>query len=180
MNKKVLILITILLVLALGLFTLTGCTDKKEDSVEVNELAVNTEDAEKVADTNIEKEESDIDVDSLSDEEKIEHVLFSLLKQTYGDDLDSAKIMVDKMYTAKEAEKEDMLKDYKLGENDIAFEATIYFLPAEGADPNQFTIPNGEYDEESGWVQEASRLGILRVNENKEPKYEITDFGTGW
>ena len=60
---------------------------------------------------------------------------------------------------------------------DIAFEATINIEPAEGADPNQFTIPNGEYNEETGWVQDVSRLGVLRA---KDSGYEITDFGTGW
>ena len=42
----------------------------------------------------------------------------------------------------------------------------------------QFLIPDGEYDEESGWVHNIGRLGVLRLNE--DGKYEITDYGTGW
>lgn len=177
MNKKTLIFITILLVLALGLFTLTGCT-KEEDKVAQDSNSVVDAETEETEEVNTVKEESsDIDVESLSDEEKIEHFLFGVLKETYGDKMASAKIYVDKMYKAADAENESFLKDLKLGEKDIAFEATINIEPAEGADPNQFTIPNGEYNEETGWVQDVSRLGVLRA---KDSGYEITDFGTGW
>ena len=73
MNKKTLIFVTVLLVLALGLFTLTGCTKEEEEVTQDNEPIANTETEE----TNTVKEEtSDIDVESLSDEEKIEHFLF--------------------------------------------------------------------------------------------------------
>ena len=42
-------------------------------------------------------------------------------------------------------------------------------------------IPNGEFDEKSGWVTGIGRLGVLRPNpESEDPKYVITDFGTGW
>ena len=80
MKKSILTIITILLVLALGLFTLTGCT--KEKVAENNEVIEETEDNKDVADENTAKEEeSDIDVNSLSDEEKVEHVLYSYLKK---------------------------------------------------------------------------------------------------
>jgi len=42
------------------------------------------------------------------------------------------------------------------------------------------TIPDGEYDEESGWIRNMTRVGILRPNEGGEPAYQITDFGTGF
>lgn len=120
--------------------------------------------------------ETDIPEDTVDD--RIESALFKQLKSVYGDDMDSAKIYIDKTYTAEEAKEYEGVKDLELGENDVAFESTIYILPAEGADPNKFTIPNGEYDEDSGWVSEIKRLGVLRKTEDGE--YEITDFGTGW
>ena len=174
MNKKTLIFVTVLLVLALGLFTLTGCTKEEEEVAQDNEPIANTETEE----TNTVKEEtSDIDVESLSDEEKIEHFLFLELKEAYGDKMASAKIYVDKMYKAEDTKNDPTLKDLKLGEKDIAFESTINFEPAEGADPIEFTVPNGEYNEETGWVQDASRLGVLRATDDG---YEITNLGTGW
>ena len=122
--------------------------------------------------------EDDIDVPDLTVEDKIEHAIFQLLKKNYGDDMDSAKIYVDKTYTAEEAKKIEGLKEIELGENDVSFEVSMHIQPAEGAKVMQFTIPDGEYDEETGWVSGISRLGVLRDKGNGE--YEITDYGTGW
>ena len=120
----------------------------------------------------------DIEVPADTVEDKIEHAIFKLLRKNYGDDMDSAKIYVDKTYTAEEAKKIEGLKDIKLGENDVAFEVSMHIKPAEGAKVMQFTIPDGEYNEETGWVSGISRLGVLRDKGNDE--YEITDYGTGW
>ena len=121
--------------------------------------------------------ESDIDVSTLSDDEKIEHLLFQQFKDFYGDKMDSAKIIVTKKYTAKDVDKNEFLKDLKLGENDIAFEVSIDFLPSDPEYAIEFTVPNGVEDEETGWVHEASRLGVLRVEDGT---YRISDLGTGW
>ena len=43
---------------------------------------------------------------------------------------------------------------------------------------NELLIPNGELDEESGWVVDKKNIGILRLQE--DGTYTITDFGTGW
>ena len=123
------------------------------------------------------EEVSDIDIESLSDEEKIEHALFKIFKENYGDKLEAAKIYVDKMYTPEEAKKEI---NVELKKDEIAFEASIYFLPAEGADTIEFTIPDGEFDEESGWVNGVHRLGILTASDDETEKYTIRNFGTGW
>ena len=54
-------------------------------------------------------------------------------------------------------------------------------LAADRIDGTELLIPNGEYDEESGWVKNVMRLGVLRRNpDSDDPKYIITDFGTGW
>jgi len=121
----------------------------------------------------------ELDPDYTEPEDKIESALFKVFKQTYGDDMASAKIVVDKMYTAKDAEKEEMLQSLNLGENDIAFEVSVDFEVEEGADYMPFTIPNGEFDEETRWVHGCSRLGVLRYD-SETNKYCITDFGTGW
>lgn len=126
------------------------------------------------------QESSDIDVESLSDEEKIEHILFKEFKKVYGDKLASAKIYIDKMYTPEEVEKNEVLKSLDIKKDEIAFEATIDFEPAEGADPKEFMIPNGEYNKENGWVSNATRIGILTKDAKSEDGYTIRSLGTGW
>ncbi|MCR5185748.1 MAG: hypothetical protein K6D97_01350 [Clostridia bacterium] len=121
-----------------------------------------------------------IDFEELDDDEKIEHTLHQVFKTQYGDKLDSAKITITKMYSAKEVETNPLLKSLEIKEGEIPFEAIIDFLPAEGADPNIFTIPNGEFDSTSGWVHNASRLGILSHDNANSGNYIIRNLGTGW
>lgn len=121
---------------------------------------------------------SEIDYSTLSDEEKVEHALFAKLREAYGDQFESAKIVVDKIYTAKEIENNEALKSLDIKDGELAFEATIDIEPAEGADPNVFMIPNGELNEDNGWVSNMTRLGILTPDGDNS--YTIRDFGTGW
>ena len=115
----------------------------------------------------------------LSNEEKIEHAIHQLLKKTYGDKLEAAKIYVDKMYTKEEVEKNEVLKTLNIKDTDIAFEASMSLQPAEGADINQFTVADGVYDKDSGWVGDVHRLGILRYDAEAKT-YSIDNYGTGW
>ncbi len=153
------------MVICIATFGLVGCGKDKDTS---NEPVV---DETKTA--------GEIDIKTLSDEEKIEHLIHGLLKASYGDQLDSAKIYVDKMYTAEEVEQNEAIKSLNIGEKDIPFEVSMYLLPVEGADINLFTIADGEYNEETGWVSDIHRLGILRYNE-ADDIYTITNYGTGW
>ncbi|MBR3511634.1 MAG: hypothetical protein IKN74_01575 [Clostridia bacterium] len=121
---------------------------------------------------------SEIKYSNLNDEEKIEHALFQVFKNNYGDQMASAKVVVDKIYTPEEIEKNEALKSLDIKEGELAFEVTIDFEPAEGADPNIFTIPNGEINEANGWVTNVHRLGILTPDEKEE--YKIRNYGTGW
>ena len=171
--KKLLTITLVITLLVASILTLTACDNKKEDK----KTASKTSETEKQPTKN---ESSDIiDVESLSDEEKIEHTLFGLLRETYGDDFGSAKIYVDKMYKAEDAEKDEVLKELNLGEKEIAFEVSMDIEPAEGADVMQFTIPDGEYNEETGWVNNISRLGVLRYDA-ASGIYSIDHYGTGW
>ena len=109
---------------------------------------------------------------------KIEKTLEEYLKEVYGDKISNSRFNVTKIYTAKE-EKEEPIKSLKLGKKDIAFEVTYQLEPSEKADPNELTIPNGEYDKKTGWVKDISRLGVLKYNK-KNGNYSIENFGTGW
>ena len=109
---------------------------------------------------------------------KIEKTLGEYLKKVYGDKISNSRFNVTKIYTAKE-EKEEPIKSLKLGKKDIAFEVTYQLEPSEKADPNELTIPNGEYDKKTGWVKDISRLGVLKYNK-KNGTYSIENFGTGW
>lgn len=131
---------------------------------------------EAVEDIDIDENEIDIPEDTIED--KVESAIFKRLKELYGDDMASAKIYVDKTYTAEQAKNIEGVKDLNLGENDVAFEVSIHIEPAEGADIMRFTVPDGEYNEETGWVNEIHRLGVLK--QKNDGKYEITNYGTGW
>ena len=109
---------------------------------------------------------------------KIEKTLEEYLKEVYGDKISNSRFNVTKIYTAKEERKEP-IKSLKLGKKDIAFEVTYQLEPSEKADPNELTIPNGEYDKKTGWVKDISRLGVLKYNK-KNGTYSIENFGTGW
>lgn len=103
------------------------------------------------------------------------------IEEIYGDQVSEVKIRIDKLYSAEDEQAFDPVASMNLGPNEVAFEATLELLPAEGADVNMLLIPNGEFDEASGWVKNVQRLGVLRENtESSDPKYVITDFGTGW
>ena len=111
---------------------------------------------------------------------QIEVAMQYKFEEIYADQVFDARIYVDKVYTAEDEEENPVLKGMKLGPNEIAFEVKYELKPVEGADITRLTIPDGEYDEESGWIKDMHRVGILRPNDDKEQKYKITDFGTGW
>lgn len=110
---------------------------------------------------------------------KIETTLQKYLKKAYDNKIDNVRFNVKKIYTAKEANKEEVLKDLKLTNNDLAFEVEYEVLPKEGVDTKEFTAPDGEYNEELGWVTGINRLGVLKYN-SKNKTYSIENFGTGW
>ena len=59
------------------------------------------------------------------------------------------------------------------------FKVTYQIQPKEGFDPNTLTIPDGEYDENLGWIKDIKRVGVLRYNE-KTKTYSIDNYGTEW
>lgn len=109
---------------------------------------------------------------------QIERTLQKHFQEIYGDKIINSRFNVTKIYTDKE-EKEEPIKSLKLGEKDVAFEVTYQLQPSEGTDPNELTIPDGEYDKKLGWVKNISRLGVLKYNK-KNSNYSIENFGTGW
>ena len=72
-----------------------------------------------------------------------------------------------------------MKDSVKLGEKDLAFEVEYQIQPAEGINVQELMVVDGEYDENLGWIKNINRLGILKYNE-KNKKYTIENFGTGW
>lgn len=102
----------------------------------------------------------------------------TLLEEAYGDKIDDVKINVEKIYTVEDEQAIEVLKDYNLGPDEVAFEVRYDLHPTEGVDVNELMAATGEYDEESGWVKDKFNLGILRPTE--DGSYTITDFGTGW
>ena len=111
-------------------------------------------------------------------EKQIKDAMMDLIKEAYGDKVDDAKINVEKIYTAEEEQENEILKEYNLGPDEVAFEVKYELHPAEGTDVNELMAATGEFDEESGWVVEKFNLGVLRPN--GDGTYKITDIGTGW
>ena len=109
---------------------------------------------------------------------RIERTLQEYFKEIYKDKISNSRFNVTKIYRDEEA-KDELIKSLKLGKKDFAFEVTYQLQPAEGIDPNELTIPDGEYDENLGWVKDISRVGVLRYNDKKD-NYSIDNFGTGW
>ena len=100
------------------------------------------------------------------------------IDNAYGSEVVDARINVDKVYTKEDENKNPALKDEKLGANEVAFEVSYELKLADGVtDTIKYTIANGIYDENSGWVKDKSNVGILRPDGDS---YKITDFGTGW
>ena len=98
----------------------------------------------------------------------------------YKESIVNSRFNVKKIYTPKDVQKEESMKDsVKLGEKDLAFEVEYQIQPAEGINVQELMVVDGEYDENLGWIKNINRLGILKYNE-KNKKYTIENFGTGW
>ena len=110
---------------------------------------------------------------------QIEVAMQYQLEQMYGDKVNDARIYVEKILTTEEEKEISSLQD--LGPDEVAFEVRYELHPVEGVDVNELTAATGEYDEESGWIKDKFGVGVLRPNtQASEPKYVITDFGTGF
>ena len=167
-----------LLIAACLMLTLAACSGaaKEEGSNAEQEAAeeeVPKEEQEGTAGSNIPLKDN-------AEEAKyqIEVAMQKLLEEAYGDKVNDARIYVEKIYTAEDEQKDEALKSYNLGPDEVAFEVRYELHPAKGTDPNELTAATGEYDEASGWVVDKFNLGVLRPTD--DGSYEITDFGTGW
>ena len=110
---------------------------------------------------------------------RIEKTLQEYFKDAYGDEITNSRFNVKKIYSKEDEENDKTIKSLKLGDKDIAFEVEYQLQPAEGADVNKLTIPDGEFDETLGWVKNIGRVGVLKYNK-KDNSYSIDNFGTGW
>jgi len=178
----------LLVVLAIAvLFCLAACGEKKEaPATSGEEVVVSGNAVEEVV--NVPKEEQIGTAGSnmpLKDnleraKHEIEIAMGYLLEKAYSGDVVDARYKDIKVYTAEEEQANEVLKDYNLGSDEVAFEISYELKPREGVDPRQFTAGTGDYDEESGWVVEKYNVGILRPIDGGEQKFEITNFGTGF
>lgn len=165
MKRIICMILALLMVLAL-----TAC-GAKQDEEPSGSAPAGEEEAAAVTEKNMSAEDAKY---------QVEVAMQYLLEEAYGDKVVDARIYVEKVYTAEEEQKDEVLKTLKLGPDEYAFEVKYELLPAEGVDPIEFTAGTGEVDEESGWVVEKYNVGVLRPNDAGEPAYIITDFGTGF
>lgn len=160
----------ILMLCACLLFAMTACGGSDQDT---SESDVPKSEQTGTAGSNIPLKDNAEEA-----EHQIEVAMQNLLEEAYGDKITDARIYVEKIYTVEDEQATELLKDYNLGPDEVAFEVRYELLPAEGTDVNELMAATGEFDEESGWVIEKYNLGILRPTE--DGSYTITDFGTGW
>ena len=85
-------------------------------------------------------------------EAQITLAMKNMLIENYEDTIDDFRINVEKIYTTEDEQETEVLKDYNLGPDEVAFEVRYDIHPSEGVDLNNMLAANGEYDEESGWV----------------------------
>lgn len=107
----------------------------------------------------------------------VEKALQKHFVKVYGDKIIDVKFNVTKVYSSKEEKETEVLKSMNLGKKDIAFEVTYQLLPAENVNIIELMIPNGEFDQKSGWIIDVSRVGVLKYSNGN---YSIKDFGTGF
>lgn len=176
MKKKILMSVLLIVVLVLGLFTLTGCgekeeTKKSEKSKETSQ--VSKKDQTGTAGSNIALKDNEEEA-----KRQVEIAMNNWIKEAYGDDVVDSKINNIKIYTSEDEQEEEALKERNLGPDEVAFEVEYELKLADDVeDTIGFTAANGEFNEDTRWVTQKYNLGILRPDGNG---YKITDFGTGW
>ena len=152
------------------LFSMTACGGAKQESAETD---VPKSEESGTAGSNIPLKDNMEEAEA-----QVIAAMQKMFEESYGDKITDSKITVEKIYTAEEEQANEALKSFNLGPDEVAFEVHYDLLPAEGADVNELMVPNGELDEESGWIKDKFALGILRPAE--DGTYTITDYGTGW
>ena len=191
---KFFILVMIISVIAIGL---VACGEKAEEPANVNNNEVEVNNTEAVVNDVVEEyeDEEEIDLASLPKSEQIgtagsqmplkdryddakyeiEVAFQKYLADTYGDKVFDARIYVQKIYSA-----EDEAEIEALGPDEIAFDVMYELRPSEGADINELTVANGEYEEDTGWIKNKFNSGIIRPSDDGEFKYVVTDLCTAW
>ena len=159
-NFKVFVLV---LVMIMGMVIITGC-EKKKDTKENNNSNVD----KTLLKNNREEAETEI-----------KKAVQNLFQEVYGDKIVDSRIYVDMVYSTKDEQDNETVKDMNLGDDQVLFHITYDLKPANKSDVINLTIPDGEYDEESGWIVDLSRFGTLTPSDNSEVKYKVINFGTG-
>ena len=169
------------LMIVLCTMVLVSCSGNKQDNTAEDTAANQQETVDVPKDQQEGTAGSNIPLKDNLEEAKyqIEVAMQYQLEKMYGDKVNDARIYVEKILTTEEEKAISSLQN--LGPNEVAFEVKYELHPAEGVDVNELTAANGELDQESGWIKEKYGVGVLRPNtEASEPKYVITDFGTGF
>ena len=152
---------TFILVLALfvSVFVLSGCEKKEEKKVEENKslLKNNREEAET----------------------EVKTALQYYFDEIYKDKIEDARIYVNRIYSSTDEAENEVVKDMKLGDDEVLFQITYEIKPVNNSYITELTIPDGEYDEESGWIINLNRFGVLTPNNDANQKYKVKNFGTG-
>ncbi|MBQ7668947.1 MAG: hypothetical protein IJS47_06435 [Clostridia bacterium] len=179
--KKLLKIVSLVMIVCIAVCALSGCGSKTEDEEEVS-TPVAAPEAAPISDEEIGTAGSNIPLkDNYYEAEyQIKVAMEKLLSEVYGSQMLANTVNVDKIYTTEDEEEVPALKEMNLGPDKIAFEVSYEIRPAADVDPIIFTVPDGYYDEESSWVKDCHRLGILVPDEEGEEDYKIINYGTGW
>ena len=129
--------------------------------------------AKEIADKDITFEEYLADIKDKNSVEsasiyQVEQTLMKELKDgSYKDKISDIKFNVTKIYTLEEKRKDNNLQSLDVQKNDIAFEVTYRIQPVEGVDIQELTAVDGEYNEATGYIENISRLGVLKYDSKK-------------
>ena len=99
------------------------------------------------------------------------------LKDTYGKNV-IKKVTFDsvKVYNKSEIKKDESLKGYKIGSNDIVFDKS-YNLKVKASNSKKMELTAATGEIKGNWIKNKSNCGILKYKSNS---YKVTAFGTGF
>ena len=114
-------------------------------------------------------------------ERGVREAIFDMVEAQFGDKAYDVRVILNKAYMAEDEQEVPAIAEKNLGADEVAVEFEYEIKPSVNADSGDImlmTVPNGEYDEESGWISEKYGLGVLKMG--PEGRYIIDYFGTGW
>ena len=100
--------------------------------------------------------------------------------ELYSSQVVDVKFYVEKIYSSSEEQENEILSQLDIGNDQVAFEVRYDIKLNKDAEMKDLLAGNGEYDEETGWIKNVTRVGLLGPSISEDTRYKITSLGTSW